>query len=212
MRSDRGVNAETAAPILKDAIPIGERYPDDAVVQGWLAEMALDAGRYDLAEAAADRALAINPKSSQALIYKAQVRINRAREAKVTDRAVWDEARKWLLRANRIDPNDAYTLLLYYSSFGMAGMVPTANAKDALARAHELVPQDSQLRFAYAYQSLADDRVEDAKLALRPLAYSAHAAPDNKAAQMLAMLEAKKSAREVMGAQTISISGSPQAD
>jgi tetratricopeptide (TPR) repeat protein len=212
MRSDRGVNAETAGPILKDAIPIGERYPDDAVVQGWLAEMALDAGRYDLAEAAADRALAINPKSSQALIYKAQVRINRAREAKVTDRAVWDEARKWLLRANRIDPNDAYTLLLYYSSFGMAGMVPTANAKDALARAHELVPQDSQLRFAYAYQSLADDRVEDAKLALRPLAYSAHAAPDNKAAQMLAMLEAKKSAREVMGAQTISISGSPQAD
>lgn len=200
MRSDRGVNTKTAQPILEDAIPIGARYPDDAVVQGWLAEMALDARRYDLAEAAADRALAIDPNSSQALVYKAQVLLNRAREAQTTDPAVWKEARSWLLKANRIDPNDAYTLLLFYSSFGMAGAVPTANAKQALARAHELVPQDDAVRFAYAYQSLIDDRVDDAKRALRPLAYSAHAAPDNGAARLLALLDAKKSGKEVVAA------------
>ena len=68
MRSDRGVNRETAQPILAEATPIAAKYADDPVVQGWFAEMALDAGRNDVAEAAADRALALDPKSSQALV------------------------------------------------------------------------------------------------------------------------------------------------
>ncbi|MCC2976743.1 DUF1570 domain-containing protein [Sphingomonas sp. PL-96] len=200
MRSDRGVDRTTAQPILKDAIPIGERYPDDPAVQGWLAEMALDAGRYDLAEAAADRALAIDARSSQALVYKGQVHLRRAREARSTDPAVWKEARSWLLKANAIDSNDAYTLMLFYSSFGMAGVPATANAKDALERAQQLVPQDPALRFAYAHQSLLDGKIDEAKRALRPLAYSAHAAPDNPAARLLTALEDKAATKAVLDA------------
>lgn len=195
MRSDRGVNRTTAQPILAEALPIGERYPDDPVVQGWLAEMALDAGRYDLAEAAADRALAADPRSSQALVYKGQAHLRRAREAKVKDPAVWQEARSWLLKANKVDADDAYTLMLYYSSFGMAGVPATANAKAALARAHELVPQDPGLSFAYARQALIDGKLDEARVALRPLAYSAHAAPDNPAARLLAMLDARQAGK-----------------
>ncbi|WP_230628628.1 tetratricopeptide repeat protein [Sphingomonas sp. Leaf37] len=194
MQSDRGVNRTTAQPILAEALPIGERHATDPVVQGWLAEMALDAGRYDLAEAAADRALAIDPNASQALVYKAQVHLRRAREAKATDPAVWKEARSWLLKANKLDPNDAFALLLYYSSFGMAGAKATDNAKAALARAHELVPQDGGLSYAYATQSLYDGRLDDARTALRPLAYSAHSGADNRAARMLAQLDAGKNA------------------
>lgn len=197
MRSDRGVNRTTAQPILEEALPIGARFPDDATVQGWLAEMALDAGRNDLAEAAADRALAIDPKSAQALVYKAQVHLRNARAAKATDPAVWKEARSWLLKANRLDPNDAYALLLFYSSFGMARERPTDNAKAALARAHELVPQDPALGFAYARQSLIDGKTDAARAALRPLAYSAHAAPDNPAARLLALLDAGKTGQGV---------------
>lgn len=194
MRSDRGVNRTTAQPILTSAIPIGERYPDDPVVQGWLAEIALDAGRYDLAEAAADRALAIDPKSAQALVYKGQAHLRRAREARATDPKTWQAARSWLLKANAIDPDDAYTLMLYYSSFGMAGTPATDNAKAALARAHELVPQDPALRFAYARQSMIDGKIDQARAALRPLAYSAHAEPDNAAARLLATLDAPRTA------------------
>lgn len=200
MQSDRGVNRTTAQPILAEAVQIGARFPDDPVVQGWLAEMALDAGRYDLADAAADRALAADPKSAQALVYKGQVHLRRAREAKVKDPAVWQEARSWLLKANRLDSNDAYTLMLYYSSFGMAGVQPTANAKAALTRAHELVPQDPGLSFAYARQSLIDGKLDDARQALRPLAYSAHAAADNPAARLLAALDGRQAVKAALDA------------
>ncbi len=200
MRSDRGVDSRTAQPILAKAAPLGERYADDPVVQGWLAEMALDAGRYDLADTAANRALAIDPKSAQALVYKAQVQLHRAREAKATDPAVWKEARSWLLKANRLDPNDAYALLLYYSSFGMARTPPTDNAKAALLRAHELVPQDPGLGYAFATQSLIDGRLDDARAALRPLAYSAHSGPDSPAAKLLAQLDAGKTGPAALAA------------
>lgn len=200
MRSDRGVNREAAQPILAEATPIAARFPADPVVQGWFAEMALDAGKYDLAEAAADRALAIDPKSVQALIYKGQTHLRRAREARSKDPAVWKEARGWLLKANAIDPNDAYTLMLYYSSFGMASTVATANAKAALERAHELVPQDPALRFAYARQSLIDGKLDQARLALQPLAYSAHAGPDNAAAKLLLALDARQNAKAAIEA------------
>ena len=200
MRSDRGVNRDSAQPILAEAGPIATRYADDPVVQGWFAEMALDAQRYDLADAAADRALAIDPKSAQALVYKAQVQLRRAAAAKSRDPAVWKEARGWLLRANRLDPNDAYALMLFYSSFGMARMIPTDNAKAALQRAHELVPQDPGVGYAYAIQSLVDGRTDDARAALRPLAYSAHSGPDNPAAKLLVQLDAGKSGPAAMAA------------
>lgn len=202
MRSDRGVNRTTAQPILEEATPIAAKYADDPVVQGWLAEMALDAGRYDAAEAAADRALALDPKSTQALVYKAQVHLRRAREAHVTDPAVWKEARSWLLKANKLDNNDAYALTLYYSSFGMAREKPTANAKAALMQAYLLVPQDESLGFAYGVQSLLDGKTAEARAALAPLAYSPHASADNPAARLLAQLDAGKTGTAALsGAQ-----------
>lgn len=203
MRSDRGVNRETAQPILAEATPIATKYADDPVVQGWYAEMALDAGRNDLAEAAADRALALDPKSTQALIYKAQVHLRRATEAHAKDPGVWREARAWLLKANKLDNNDAYALMLYYSSFGMAHEEPTANAKAALQQAHMLVPQDEGLTFAYGIQSLLDGKTDQARAALRPLAFSPHAPADNPASQLLAQLDAGKMGKAALDAAKV---------
>lgn len=200
MRSDRGVNRDTAQPILAEATPIAARYADDAVVQGWFAEMALDAGRNDLAEAAADRALALDPASAQALVYKAQVHIRRGVDAHATDPAVWKEARSWLLRANKLDNNDAYALMLYYSSFGLAGEVPTANAKAALRQAHLLVPQDEALGFAYGTQALLDGQTDEARIALRALAYSPHAPAGNPAIALLAQIDGGKTGKAALDA------------
>ena len=102
--------------------------------------------------------------------------------------------------------------MLYYSSFGMAGVKATDNAKAALARAHELVPQDEGLCFAYARQSLYDGKIDQAREALRPIAYSAHAAPDNRAAQLLAMLDAKGAAKALADAKAADEEGGGDGD
>ena len=104
MESTAGVGAKTAGPLYARAKAAIRRAGDDpsaegrTVAQGWLAEMAYDAGDDAGAEAAADAALALDPVSSQALLYKARVHLRRLTAAKSTDKAAWTEARSWLLR------------------------------------------------------------------------------------------------------------------
>lgn len=190
MTSTRGVDGKTAAPLYARAARAAAPHPDDVVAQGWLAEMAYDAGQDDAAEAAADRALAVDPRSVQALLYKGMVRLRRATAAKTpaADKA-WAEARSWIVKANRVDTNAAAPLLLYYDSFALAEAKPTKSAVIGLHRAQELAPQDDALRFSSARQFLLDGDVANARRTLRPLAFSPHAPPGNPAARLLALVE-----------------------
>jgi len=184
--SERGVDRAAGQALFARAAPIAARFPADAGAQGWFAEMAFDAGRDAEAEGAADRAIAADPRSAQALLYKARVHMRRAAEAK--NPAAWKEARSWIIRANRLAPDEAEPLVLYHASFVAAGETPTRSAAAGLFRAMELVPQDPDLRFTVARQALVDGRADDARLALRPLAYDPHAGADNLAMQLLRLL------------------------
>ena len=189
MVSTRGVDAKTAGPLHQRAARAAQPFGADAVAQGWLAEMAYDAGDDAAAEAAADRALAADPRSVQALLYKSRIRLRRAAVAKSTDATVWREARSWVVKANRIDTNAAGPLQLFYDSFGMEGGKPSASAVAGVHRALELAPQDEGLRFRSVSQRLTDGEVDEAKRELRPLAFSPHAGPDNPAAKLMALLD-----------------------
>lgn len=190
MISTRGVDAKTAAPLYARAARAAAPYTNDAVAQGWLAEMAYDAGKDDEAEAAADRALAADPRSVQALLYKAMVRLRRAAAARTpADDKAWKEARSWIVKANRVDVEAAAPLLLFYDSFAMAGAPPGKSAVVGLHRAQELAPQDEALRFSSARQRLLDGDIAGARRTLRPLAFSPHAPPNNPAARLLAMVD-----------------------
>ncbi len=189
MRSERGVDRTTAAPIFARAAKIAAAYPDDALAQGWLAEMAYDAGYDDAAEAAADRAFAADPASRQAMLYKAQVLMRRAAIARSTDAKTWSAARRWIVKANRQSPDDAEALSLYYDSFALAGEKPSDAAIAGIGRALELVPQDPSLRFKVAAQAILDGRADVAKRALRPLAFDPHQSSDNPAARLIAILD-----------------------
>jgi Flp pilus assembly protein TadD len=190
MQSERGVNARTAPLLYATAQTTAAAWPKDAVVQGWLAEAAFDARQLDGAEAAADAALAVDPNQVQALSLKGNVRLRRAAQAPATDPAVWTEARTWIAKANRASNNDAAALALFYQSFLMQRTTPSRNAVAALYRANELVPQDPRIRFLAARQMLQDGETDRARQLLQVIAASPHAAPDNAAARLLALIDA----------------------
>ena len=185
--STSGVDGRTAGPLFARARAAAAPYGNDPVAQGWLAEMAYDAGDDGAAEAAADAALAVDPASSQALLYKARVHLRRAGKGGTPDR--WQEARSWILRANRANSNDAAALLLFYESFAMAGQPPSPGAIAGLYRVVVLAPQDQSARFLAARQLMIDNDLDTARAVLRPLAFSPHAPSDNAAARLLAALD-----------------------
>ena len=182
MRSKRGVDAAGAKALLPLARKAAAPYPQDAFAQVVLAEAAFDAGQYAEAEAAADRALAADPKSIEAMIFKGRIRMALATENKKTDAATWREVRKWFLAANKAEPYDPEPLALFYSSFLAAGMKPTANAALGLEQALALAPQDKSLRWMLSFQHLRDNKPAEARQVLAPVAFDPHGGERAKAA------------------------------
>lgn len=193
IRSDRGVDRSAAERVVAEARPLAARFPADAGVQVVLAEAEYDAGNDDAAEAAADRALAVDPRFYGAMIYKGRARIRRL-AARGGDDAAWNEARGWFIKANAIDNDAAGALMLFYESFVAERRKPTPNAIAALERAQGLVPQDAGLRWLLV-KSLADrGSFAEARNILAPLAFDPHAAADNAFAALLAALDARDAA------------------
>jgi predicted Zn-dependent protease len=91
------------------------------------------------------------------------------------DAGLWKEARKWIVAANKLEPDDPEPLVLYYTSFMEQGQKPSAAAVMGLQRALELAPQDRSLRMTVARQHLIDGKAAEARAALAPLAFDPHA-------------------------------------
>lgn len=174
MRSVRGVNAQTAAALVPPARKAAAAHPADPVVQGWLAEIEYDARNYEAAEAAADRALALDSRSGQALVYKGRIRMARATASQSKDPAVWREVRRWFVEASRVDNEDAEPKYLFHATFKAAGTAPTRNAAEALLYAQQLVPQDTGLRMQVVHQHMIDGKPDEARRLLGPVAYNPH--------------------------------------
>jgi tetratricopeptide (TPR) repeat protein len=173
IRSRRGVTREIAPPIAADARKIAKLYPDDPFVQEVLAEAEFDTENYAAAEAAADRALASNPNSVNALLYKGRAQMEQARRN--PEKADWAGIRQWFLKANKLDTENALPLALFYQSFGAARQRPTKNAVDGLLYAAALAPQDDGLRVVAFQQLLSERRLAEAKRMFAPIAYKPHA-------------------------------------
>ncbi|QQV77082.1 hypothetical protein H5J25_17345 [Sphingomonas aliaeris] len=198
MRSKRGVSRPAALALLPEARRRARDFPNDPAAQGVLAEAEYDAGNVPECEAAADRALAADPKYVQALLYKGRARIRRAVDARSKDPAVWKEARSWLIKANRIDTDDAEPLMMFYESFLVADQKPSDSAVAGLMRAFELSPHDAGLRLMAIRQTLTGGDVKEARYMLIPLAFDPHAPRDNMAAKMVAMIDAGSPAPAVL--------------
>lgn len=182
IRSKRGVTKDDAKDVYASARRAGD-FPKDAQAQIIIAEAAYDAGEYRDAEAAADNAIAVDPKAIDGWIYKAMAQMAVARDASDKSPETWAKIRKTIGGANRLNPNDPEPLALYYRSFTQSGTAPTDLAKDGMIKAFELAPYDPDFRLTASYVLLEDNNVPMAKRLLLPIAFDAHRRPQTKLAQ-----------------------------
>jgi tetratricopeptide (TPR) repeat protein len=191
IRSTRGVDREEAEELVPAVRAAAARYPNDPAAQNVLAEAEYDAGNFAAAEAAADRAIAGDPKSIHALVYKARAEMAQARTAHDRSDARWQAIRKIIIAANRLDPNDPRPLIWFFRSFLAQGVRPNANAAIGLEQALALAPQDTGLRMTVAHRLLTDGKGKEARATLAPIAFSPHGGEAAElAAKIIAALDA----------------------
>jgi tetratricopeptide (TPR) repeat protein len=165
-------DSAAARTVVGGARSAAKRYPRSAMVLEILAQAEFQAKNYDEASVAADQALALNPKSFKALIYKGRAELQRAK--KDPKSANWTAIRSLFSKANRLDLNSPEPLMYYYKSFVEQGASPPEQAIDGLLFAVDLVPQDDDLRLTAVRQLLKDSNLADARATFAPIAYSPH--------------------------------------
>lgn len=179
--SSAGVSKKNAGDVAALARRLAASYPDDAFAQNELAEAEFDACEtdtaaqaacYSRAAAAADRALAADPRSVHALDYRGMADTAVLVKDKIKDPARWAAARQWYLRANKVATEMPQPLIAYYDSFGQANEKPTANAQAALLYAYALAPYDGDVRLKATRVYLAQGKLAEARTAITPVAYN----------------------------------------
>lgn len=197
VQSRAGVDAKEAQTVMVEARKAAAPFPADTGAQTALAEAEFDAGNHALAEAAAARAIAADPKNSEALVYRAMARFEMAAAGNKPDD--WKEVRRAILAANRADPEDPRPLILFYRVFHEMGEVPTANAKAGFAKAYHIAPSDLGLRMNAAMMFVQDKKLADAREALRLVAYHPHAGGmSERARAMIAGIERGDSPEKIL--------------
>ena len=171
---------------------IARRYPDNLLVQRTLAEVAFDDKKYAEAEAAADAALKIDPRSTEALIYKGRAVLARAKKAQ--DPTLFKQARQSILAANKLDAEDPEALYLYYRTYRAANQLAPKAALDALTYAVALAPRDTAVAADLVMEHMRQKNWKMAADALRPIAYLPHGgqSTQNKALAVLKLLDSSQ--------------------
>lgn len=181
IESQRGVDKKSAPQTAALARKLAAPFANDPIAQNELAEAEYDvcdsddkgpATCFASAEAAADRALAADPTSIHAMLYKGKAQTAALKRGKVADPARWAAARRWFLAANKLDTEAPQPLIAFYDSFADAGAAPTSNAQAALLYAYALAPYDGALRTRAARVYLGQNKLPEAKIAIAPVAYS----------------------------------------
>ncbi|HKU93158.1 MAG TPA: hypothetical protein VJP82_07420 [Sphingomicrobium sp.] len=159
-------------PLARKAKAIAEANPNDSDLLVFASQAASADEDHDAALALAARALTINPRSYEAQVAKAKAMFGLAVKSPTT--AKWDAVRTELSLANRLDPESAEPLVLFYRTFEQQRIPATKNALDGLAYAVTLAPQNTKVRIELVSSLIASNRWADARTALEPVAYSPH--------------------------------------
>ncbi|MEP7316134.1 MAG: hypothetical protein ABI667_05515 [Sphingomicrobium sp.] len=192
VHSKTGYNSVSIGYVVGKLRDIDKRYPNDLMVLRTLAEAEFDNKSYDESIAAADAALKIDPRQTEAIIYKGRSLLAKAKKA--NDPAMFSSARTQFLAANKIDPEDPEPLYLYYRSYRAANAPAPKSAVDSLRYASILAPRDFYPAIQLVTEYLRQNDLEGAAEALKPLAYLPHAgqSKQNSALEVLKLVDAGK--------------------
>ena len=188
-RSKAGVNLKTAKDVAADARAVGARYPKSHLVHVSLAEAEFDARNFDAAERAADAALGARPNSSEAMLYKAQILMEKGK----TNKASYAAARPWLAKARNADPANPAPLYFNYMSYYQAGEAIPENVIIGLEQAYDQARYDGEVRLVLVRQLLNEKKGDLARGLLIPLALEPHGSKQAAALnQVIDLIEANK--------------------
>jgi tetratricopeptide (TPR) repeat protein len=173
MRSKRGVNEEQAAELVPEIREVAAEFPNDAAVLTALAEAEFDSGNLDRAIDAADRALAIDPATKNALVQKGYALFSKAEDAEDRN-AAFNAAMEPFSALNAIENDHPLPLMYYLRSFIARGALPPEAARHALERASQLAPFDRSLAMNVAIMQANEGKMEIASRTLAPIASAPH--------------------------------------
>ncbi|KLE35232.1 hypothetical protein [Aurantiacibacter luteus] len=160
IRSKRGVDEDQARRLVGEARSLVAQYPDDFSVLLAATEAEFDARNYDEAEALARRAMALDPQSSDAANYYADIALRRSFDAP----SQIAEARRRFAAANNLENDHAYPLYGYYLTYLLDDQPgEPEDAKVALEASFRYAAYDQNVRRALVYMLLDENRVADAR-------------------------------------------------
>lgn len=187
-----GVNPPEAETFAAQLRSTEAKFPGDELVETTLAEAELDAGHPQSAMAAADKAIARDASSTEAMVLKGRALAKLADETENSTRhSLFEQARRVLISANKLDTEDPEPLYEFYRTFLLEGVRPTANALAALHYASDLAPQDLGVRMNSAIAYLNEGKPKEARTTLTVVAYSPHVGETGEVAKrMIAAIDA----------------------
>jgi tetratricopeptide (TPR) repeat protein len=151
-----------------------------------LAEAECRSGNPQECLAAADRAIAQSPKDTTALVWKGTALAQLAVRAPTTERQRrLKEARSFIVRANRLDPEGILPLIAFYNSFAVAGEQASDKAVEGLAKVVHSSPAAPSSRLKLGEEYIKRGLKDAARDTLLPVANGPFETPEKMAAAAL---------------------------
>jgi tetratricopeptide (TPR) repeat protein len=162
------------------------RFPQLIEHQLLLAEAECRSGNPDECLAAAERALAQSPNDSRATLLKGTALTQIAVRAPARERQQrLKEARGFIVKANRMDPDGTLPLIAYYNSFAEAGQKAPDVAVDGLFKIVASAPAAPSPRLKLGEELVERDLDAAARETLLPVAKGPFETPEQPAAAAL---------------------------
>jgi tetratricopeptide (TPR) repeat protein len=189
VRTKRGVTLKKAGDVAADAEAVAQRFPNSYPVWLETAEAELDAEHFPQAAAAADRALAANPNSADAMVLRGRVALEQGK----ANKQLMPEARSWFAKAYAIDKHDPSSLFYNYMTYFHEGAAIPESALIGLERAYQMAMYDQEVRLVLGRQLLSENKGSLAKSIIQPLALNPHESKRAKSLdEVIALIDQNK--------------------